>query len=222
MICKIYTGTDEGASVETLTLKGADVKIQAIIVGEEGRGRFLGVIPVQGLPKDEKKIVFGELGQTRSGKPKLIYSNGPATTDAAIIVLRTKIGYRGGNFLHGDYTYTYKCSSCEGEWKKGDLIDEGLYKNQCPACLQNGWHKELSSNLKPLPLKILVTGQIAQGAAGAMGSGEQHVIVAHPGDIWVTDYYGRLYGGPSRHFWYYSGDRVYALTKEEREMSDLF
>ena len=37
----------EGGRVTTFTLKGAGVSIPAIIVGEEGRGRKLGVLPVQ-------------------------------------------------------------------------------------------------------------------------------------------------------------------------------
>ncbi len=45
----------EGARVDSFTLKGAGVTIPAIIVGEEGRGRKLGIVPVQLLPNSYKE-----------------------------------------------------------------------------------------------------------------------------------------------------------------------
>jgi hypothetical protein len=39
-----------GARVELLRLQGAGVEIKAIVIGESGRGRSLGVLPVEGTP----------------------------------------------------------------------------------------------------------------------------------------------------------------------------
>ncbi|MBI1934159.1 hypothetical protein HYS30_00665, partial [Candidatus Peregrinibacteria bacterium] len=38
---------EEGAQVGKLTLKGAGIDIPAILVGESGRGREVGALPVQ-------------------------------------------------------------------------------------------------------------------------------------------------------------------------------
>ena len=55
---KVYTVENgkvaEGVRVDSFTLKGAGVTIPAIIVGEEGRGRKLGVLPVQLRPEQYK------------------------------------------------------------------------------------------------------------------------------------------------------------------------
>ena len=49
-IFTVLEGTvTEGAAVEMLRLSGAGIQIPAIIIGEEGRGRKRGVLPVAGL-----------------------------------------------------------------------------------------------------------------------------------------------------------------------------
>ena len=78
---KVFTienGTrTEGARVETFTLQGAGVSIPAILIGEEGRGRKLGILPVQLLPDSykewqEKKLCVYQFcrnrGETKAGK----------------------------------------------------------------------------------------------------------------------------------------------------------
>ena len=100
----------EGVRVDSFTLKGAGVTIPAIIVGEEGRGRELGVLPVQLLTdsyaewqeKGYVNIHFATVGTTKSGKPKLFQAEDTDTTDRCICVFRTKIGFRGGNSHTGD------------------------------------------------------------------------------------------------------------------------
>jgi hypothetical protein len=56
---KIFTvgnGTvEEGATVNTITIKSADVQISAVCVGEEGRGRKFSYIPISGVQEDQKK-----------------------------------------------------------------------------------------------------------------------------------------------------------------------
>ncbi len=110
---KIFTiasgEVSEGARVDSFALKGAGISIPAILVGEEGRGRKLGVLPVQLLPDNYKKwqeertisIYSAEIGKTKTGKPKLIETE-ITDTEKCICVFRTKIGFRGSNRHTGD------------------------------------------------------------------------------------------------------------------------
>jgi hypothetical protein len=139
-----------GATVEAFTLSGGD-QIAAIKVGEVGRGRKLGILPVRGdAPDKPYTLESAEIGMTRNGNPRLIFK--PVTDDsAAIVVMRTSIGYRGGNAHTGDRTGTK---------------DDGT-----------------AAGFAPFPARqILARGIIAQGAAGAMGSGEQ-MIGDSPGGV---------------------------------------
>ena len=110
---KLFTlncGVEEGAVVTTFKLKNIDLFIPAIVVGEEGRGRKLGVLPVRLLPNTyndwklngKVTIYFASISQTKSGRPKLIEQPSPTTTDKCICIFRTKIGFRGSNAHTGD------------------------------------------------------------------------------------------------------------------------
>lgn len=177
----------EGAEVVTFALKNADVSIPAIIVGEEGRGRQLGVMPVKLKEKNYNKWKNGEtvtihhakISETKSGRPKLIEMESNSDNNEAIVIFRTKIGFRGSNDHTGN----------------GD---------------------------EPFPGKVLVEGVIAQGDAGRMGSGEQLVAVIPKNVVFSTKYYGRLYGAPSEHFYIFDGDKIVSVTKEERELTEIF
>src|SRR5690606_15552029 len=106
---KIFTiesgNVSEGVRVDSFTLKGAGVSIPAILIGEEGRGRELGVLPVQLLPDSYKEwqekgyvyIFSAQVGETKSGRPKLLQTKDADTLEKCICVFRTKIGFRGGN-----------------------------------------------------------------------------------------------------------------------------
>lgn len=177
----------EGAEVTTFALKNVDVTIPAITIGEEGRGRQLGVLPVKLTRESHNKwkagetvtIHFAKISETKSGKPKLIETESNSDNNEAIVVFRTKIGFRGSNDHTGD----------------GD---------------------------EPFPGKILVEGVIAQGDAGRMGSGDQLVAVIPKNTVFSTKYFGRLYGAPSEHFYIFDGDKIISVTKEERELTDIF
>lgn len=91
-----------GALVETLALKGTDIEVPAVMVGEVGRGRKCGVLPVTGAAAGDI-LPAARIGQTRSGNPKLIAAPFEDADDSAVIaVLRTPIGFRGGNVHTGD------------------------------------------------------------------------------------------------------------------------
>ena len=208
MIYKIYKvftivsgEVSEGATVERFFLKGAGINIPAILVGEEGRGRQLGVVPVQLTAQQyeewkEKGFVIiraAEVGQTKAGKPKLFAKENADTDEKIICVFRTKIGFRGGNSHTGDRIGTTKDS-----W--GD---------EHPV-------------FAPFPGEILVKGVIAQGIAGRMGAGEQLVAVMPKGVVFRTGYSGRLYGEPAAHYYIWTGRLLLAATWEERQAADLF
>lgn len=95
---------ESGAKVESFAFRNGEIVIPAIVVGEEGRGRKLGVLPVAGA-KAGAVAMAAAVGETRSGKPKLIATGPVARSDEkAIVVFRTMIGYRGDNAHTGDYS----------------------------------------------------------------------------------------------------------------------
>lgn len=217
-IFTINSGTvEEGAEVQALTLKGANMTIPAIMIGEEGRGRERGVIPVELLPERYRqwtetqeagkkdpylqisetriKILAAVLGETKAGKPKL-FDRLPegCSPEEIIAVFRTQIGFRGGNEHTGDRN---------GQVKKD-------------------WYGKEQPDFHAFPGKILSKGIIAEGMAGRAGSGTQMIAVVPKGTIFRTCYSGRLYGGPQAHYYLWDGSRLLSATWDEREASDIF
>jgi len=228
-----------GATVAVMELKSAGMKIPAIIVGESGRGRSLGVLPAQLTPEHQReweekgacRINAVTVSQTRSGKPKLVESTDESGD--ALCVLRTHIGYRGGNRHTGDRKAEYWTI----EWGERELAQErGVpLKDQytateaaqyskilCPGSLSEDAGFDRHLEFEPFPGEWLVKGEIAQGAAGAMGSGEQGVAVIPAGVVFRTGYTGRLYGGPASHYFIYRDEKLLTATWKEREVSDIF
>ena len=215
---------NNGAVVETYKLIGAGISVPAILIGECGRGRELGILPVQ-LPdslyaewqeKGQTKILAAEISQTKAGKPKLLASAEPVDkAEHAICVLRTPIGYRGSNSHTGDLI-GWSCRMCNTE---GDDLDT---PRQCPKCGASGYWDSPDPKYASFPGEILIRGIIAQGAAGRMGEGEQLVAILPKNIIWRTGYFGRRYGNPAAHYWVFNGSRILVATWEEREISDIF
>lgn len=91
------------ACVESFTLADK-TKIPAILVGEQGRGRELGVLPVKltsqsyqtWAEKGKVNIRYCQLGQTKSGKPKLIETES-SKDEYLLLVMRSTFGFRGSN-----------------------------------------------------------------------------------------------------------------------------
>jgi hypothetical protein len=241
---KVYTVENgkvaEGVRVDSFTLKGAGVTIPAIIVGEEGRGRKLGVLPVQLLPdsynewQEEGTVLIhsAKVGQTKAGKPKLIETSGITDTEKCICVFRTRIGYRGGNSHTGDCKEEYwvpnwfwrpDISALGKELKKKYTKQEAIsiVKELDPSYQWDGIF-ERKLVFHPFPGEILCEGIIAQGAAGRMGSGDQLVAVMPAGIVFRTGYSGRLYGAPSAHYYVYRDGQLLSATWEEREVAEIF
>ncbi len=192
----------EGVRVDSFTLKGAGVTIPAILIGEEGRGRILGVLPVQLLPdtyaewleKGYTHILSATVGTTKSGKPKLFQTEDADTTEKCICVFRTKIGFRGGNSHTGD---------------RDGGTEEDYWGIERPT-------------FHPFPGEILCEGVIAQGDAGRMGWGMQLVAIMPANTVFRTGYSGRLYGAPSEHYYVYRDGQLLSATWEEREVAEIF
>lgn len=108
-IFSINGSVSEGANVSTLEIKSANVKIPVISVGESKRGSQLSSVAVHLTAEIMKKwesgesvtIYNAEIGQTKTGKPKIICSTSSDDTHA-IVVFNTEIGFRGSNYHTGD------------------------------------------------------------------------------------------------------------------------
>lgn len=216
---KVFTALNgkvtEGAKTEKIALKGAGVEIDAIVVGEEGRGRARGVLPVQGATGEI--LTHAVVGQTKSGRHKLIAQPQPGDGDACIVVFRTEGGFRGGASHTGDRNGLYDVDVY------GDRERRGIsYEDAVAHCQATGVHLD---NLKPngflpFPGCALAEGMIADGAAGRMG-GNKQIVAVMPRGVWFrTGYSGRLYGKPTAHYYRFDGDQLIAVTWDERQLME--
>lgn len=227
---------EEGAVVEAFHLQGAGVTIPAILVGEEGRGRELGVLPVELLAasravweaKGQVEVELVELGQTKSGKLKLIEVSSPSPSEderRCIIVFRTNIGFRGYNEHSGDRSNVYWVMNIYAAWehrRDGSQVKERYSSEEMANSGRPPSDFESRIFFSPFPGQWLVTGRIAQGAAGRAGSGEQGVALMPEGVVFRTGYSGRLYGAPSEHYYIFKDGRILSATWEERQVVDMF
>lgn len=195
----ISSGTVEpGVLVGTFTT--TNFTIPAVMVGEDGRGRAKGVLPVAltneayavWKEKGSVTIQYANVGLTQKGLPKLFQTEKNETDEHGFLaVFETKIGFRGGNSHTGDR----------------DL------------------EKSTDEKLEFLPFPAtttLVTGIISQGAAGNMGSGQQPICIMPFNVVFRTGYSGRMYGNPRAHYYMHNGVKLMSATYEERQLSDLF
>lgn len=228
----------EGVKVDSFKLSSVDVTIPAIMIGEEGRGRRLGVLPVQLLPDSYEEwkengythIYAAKIGATKAGRPKLFQVESADTLEKCVCVLRTMIGYRGSNSHTGDLKAEYWVPGRVWRQDITDLIGEEklrFTKEEAMIIakkLDFTWDFvfERDAVFYPFPGEILSEGIIAQGDAGRMGSGEQLVAVMPANTVFRTGYSGRLYGAPSEHYYIYRDGELLAATLEERELTDIF
>lgn len=235
----------KGALVEKFSLKGVGMEIPAILVGEDGRGRKLGVLPVHLLPhqkevweeKGEVIVNFASIGHTRSGRPKLIACPDGSGNDEIIVVFRTHIGFRGGNSHTGDRKRVYytvhplfRREAASIGLSNGEYTEEEAKEYNAAIVRAAGFEPSeqltsaFESNIEflPFPGEIITRGVIAQGTAGRMGSGEQLVAVMPRGVVFRTGYSGRLYGAPTAHYYIWDGENLLSATWQERSLVDLF
>lgn len=201
MVYKIFSidkrgSVHPGAAVEGITLR-AGIEIPAIIVGEQGRGRERGLLPVEGAAPGDT-IYAAALGSTRAGRPKLIAAQGiAAEAEAAIVVCRVEPGYRGGTEYSGA-SRKFQCGESPWSWATPECLLLREQKPQvCPGCGKK-FFREISA---PAPGQVLVLGRVAQGDAGRMGGGEQRILLLPAGETLRIERSGRLYGEPAE-LWY--------------------
>jgi hypothetical protein len=251
---KIFTVTNGvvslGATVGRLILKGAGIEIPAILIGEKGRGREQGVLPVVLSAEDLSdfrngkivQVLEGSVGKTKSERPNL--ESHPASvkpsTAECLCVLRTPMGFRGGNAHTGERTdiscpnrgttmqYRSRCSENAYSSSGGcgvRLLPEGLSIEDGERMMTSGIvHPDegMIRTFAPFPGTTLVRGVIAEGAAGRMGSGDQFIAIIPSNTTFRTAYSGRLYGKPGSHYYVFNGERVLSATWDERCAADLW
>ncbi len=222
----------EGARVEKFTLAGAGVEIPAILVGEEGRGRELGVLPVELLPEQQKiwqekgevEIHFAAVGRTESGRVRLFQKEESTTEEKILGVFPTKIGFRGGNDHTGE-KYLIPCPN------RGKKVTANYWCPECKLALVEVGNSEAfwagvihpedkgeKPMWEPFPGEVISRGYIAQGEAGRSGGGEQLVALLPKNSVFRTEYFGRLYGAAPSHYYKWDGKKLTSLTFRERQI----
>lgn len=240
---KIFTvaadSVKANAEVTALTL-ASGVKIPVVTVGEEGRGRKLGVLPVSLLPESqalwdyEKKarIKNVRIGETRSGRPKLIETEPDGNNDYAVVVMATPAGFRGSNRHGARIMWRLRLDpDIEGRFRS-DLIRNpempsklDKARERLPYCNSRTIEEFVEDFSEPfvegdLPGQIIASGEIAQGAAGRAGGGEQFIVVIPKDTTWAIKMTGRLYGRPSTYEYIFDGEKVTAYTARDLELID--
>ena len=247
---KIFTiaagSVKTGGEVVALPL-ASGAKVPAVTVGEEGRGRKLGVLPVTLLPESKAlwdsgknpRIKNVRVGETHAGLPKLIEIDDDGDTSHAVIILATPAGFRGSN-SHGemimwglDNEYGWKIEGLPYTTKarfRGELIKNPEIEKKFSQARENSKYLYANSVEEfveryaytftegDLPGKILVRGEIAQGMAGRAGGGSQYILVVPRGARWAIKMTGRLYGSPSAYEYFFDGVAVTPYTARDLEM----
>ena len=179
----------------TATATGSPT-VPAIIVGERGRKRRLGVLPLQLMPgggetSRDHRVAAVKIDRRAGpkGPIRLVETDlSQASDEACIVVFRTRIGFRGWNKHTGDAV-----EGVPGEERK----------------------------FLPLPGEVLTWGAIAEGDAGRMGHGEQ-VVLLLPRDQVVRTYIGgRVYGRPREWYYRFDGSTLRYVTAEDRPLVGL-
>lgn len=225
---KVYTVTT--TKVETGAVasefRASNFTVQAILVGEEGRGRSLGVLPVEGLtaaqcphvgdpettPKDG---YFGRCATcgikwSEGNVPKVAHpiSHLPSRVENATVAAsragKPKLVVSSETTADAAIVVMmlqpgYRGgASMTGERKGKDSAGNGIFG--------------------PFPGNVLVTGEVAQGDAGRMGGCEQTVFTISAGVVFRTHRTGRLYDAPAFHYYVFTGEELLVATPQERDL----
>lgn len=225
-----------GAEVLALTL-ASGVQIPVVTVGEEGRGRKLDVLPVKLLPEsqpvwDYQKKVRVEnvrVGETHSGRPKLIEIEPDGNNSHAVIVMATQAGFRGNNRHGAQIWWRLRIGDVEGRFKS-DIVNNPEIetimqkaKDHLPYC-HSANVREFVEDFSEifvkgdLPGQVIAHGEIAEGAAGRAGGGEQFIAIMPKDTHWAAKMLGRLYGKPSSYEYVFDGQKVIAYTARDLEL----
>ena len=208
------------AEVEKVTLSNGAV-INAITVGEKGRGRHMEIIPIVLLNDQNEKVTNVTLGTTKSGKPKFIEIKGDEDNEI-IVIQKHRYGFRGSIEYWGDYHVKEIPETEELVKKYGRPSYYSRYHEEDTDIVHNGDGYFLRVHVNKYCLNDIAVGRIAGGDAGRAESGEQRISVGKPGDIWGIKRTGRLYGNPSTYFYNITAKGINVATRQEREITDCF
>jgi hypothetical protein len=207
------------AEVEKITLSNGTV-INAITVGEKGRGRHMEIIPIVLLNEENKKVTNVTLGTTKSGKPKFIEIKSDEDNEI-VVVQKHKQGFRGHLEYWGDY-HVKEIPETEELVKKYGRPSYYCRYEDNSEIIHDGDGYFLRIHRNKYCLKDIAVGRIADGDAGRVGSAEQKISIGKPGDIWGIKRTGRLYGNPSTYFYHITAKGINVATRQEREITDCF
>ena len=234
----------KGALVSERKLSSVDVKVWFLEIGEEGRGRRLERVLVDPeiVTWDMEEKKYTVFKNVHEGKESLQlyyseYENGLLLEEikkdpTKWVRTSTEQDEKNGNFRY-ETSLTIRVRnrietasfglSKSGKTKlvKGTGYDSdqmlGVFRTKIGYRGGNGHGILENGEIKPIPAEWIVTsGVIAQGGAGAMGSGSQPIIKIPKPTCFVTSYSGRLYGGDEEHFYIWDGNELKGgFTKDE-------
>ncbi len=233
----------EGVPVETVKIMQGTVEIFAITVGESGRGRQLGMVPVDQPPHtacpNRNRDVDGSTCQ-KCGVALEANGHHPDKGEVPGRLLFAELGQtKAGKpklFSKPAATSDNKVvvvfntmigfrggNSHTGDragWtcSCGESADTAR-PEKCPKC---GSAEGLKNKFAQFLGEVIAKGVIAEGDAGRAGSGEQLIALIPKDVVFRTFYSGRLYGKPAAHYYVWNGEKLLAATWEERSAADLF
>lgn len=196
---KIYTfnrGIEKGAKVVLFKLSGG-TEIPAILLGESGRGRKLQVVPVHLLKENREKLLAGE--------PVMVFNATIGETQSGAL----KLIETNENSIEERYIGVFETpiGFRGGNNHTGDRSPD--------------WTMEKGGFL-PFPGEVLAYGIIAQGDAGAMGSGKEIIAVCECQKVVRASSSGRLYGAEGSYYYKVNPDgSVLMCTGSERNILEL-
>lgn len=184
----------EGAVVENITIESGNFSFRAVSVGERGRGRRKATLPV-----DDRACV-----QTNEDEYRVINVDVGTAKSGKPKLFSEKTSDNSKCVIVFMTKIGYRGgNSHTGDRKKTENEEDGIVFEDFPG-------------------EVLSEGCIAEGAAGRMGSGSQLIAVMPKDVIFRTGYSGRLYGAPRAHYYMFDGEKIIAVTWEERCDSDIF
>lgn len=147
--------TIQNGTIQEGTLIQKFNDIPSIVIGEEGRGRSLGVIPVKG--SEPGKMLTAASARKTSMGLLLEADDSLINDDIVIVVCRTTFGFRGGNTHTGDLIgfndREAQFAPCPLETISSGIVAEGIAGNMSSGTQYVGFLK------KGNVLRIALTGR---------------------------------------------------------------
>lgn len=240
---------EPGARIDRVQI-GHSIEVDAICVGEQGRGRSRGILPVSEVPMVPCPHTGLEPYFTSDLCPScgVEYTrrfDGKRTHPDKGEVKGKLMAASLGKTKSGPRLETAEAPTTDSHailvlrtqiGFRGSNAHTGDRSGWSCKCGAEGLQTEIASCLAcgaglgkgagylfhPFPGEVLAKGTIAQGDAGGMGSGEQIIALLPKGAVFRVKLTGRMYGHPEVRYGVYDGNIVHVLTPEERLLADLF